>query len=358
MPGQHQGRGRGRLPGLLALGVLALLVGAPAARAEEAPAVHTLVVMPFEDRSPSPEWAWLGKGLAEMLTTDLSGSSRLVLLDRMRLEPLLSEMDLAAGGLVDPDTAARLGRLLAADRVLFGSYEKDGDSLRIVAYLFNLGTQEVLRVERVQGAPGDVFALEKRLVRQVLQRLDVPLSDEERGRVERVATDSLPAFEHFSRGLGRFDRGEWFEAWVEFRLAARADPGYLDARARLAELYGDLGQPQHALVEYRRLTDADAGNALPEVIYYRMGRLLEGPLGDPRAAATAYERVLARHPDYAEPFDIHRPDGVTELMYERFQADLRDSDGNLVNPKDAEWRRGAGARRTPTRRSRRRTRPA
>jgi len=280
------------------------LAGSPRAAENTAPAqtVTTIAVMDFDNRSSSGEWGWLSKGLADMVVTDLSASSSLVVLERERLTEILRELDLGATGLVDASRAARVGEIARVDRVLFGSFLKDGDTLKIEAHLLDLKTQELLRVEWVEGRADEVFKLEKQLVEQILARLDVPLTEEERHSLDYVPTDSIPAFEHYSRSLAYFDNGQWHEALLECRLAVSHDPQYLMAAVRLADLYRQLDQPEHAVVEYRRLIEADRENVLPESMYYNMGRLLE-ELGEHAQALEAYERVLVRHPDYTTIFD-------------------------------------------------------
>jgi len=135
-------------------------------------------------------------------------------------------------------------------------------------------------------------------VHQILERLDVPLTEAERKSIEYVPTDSIPAFEHYSLSLDHFDTGDWHRALLECRLAVRADADFLKAKARLADLYCDLGEPDHALIEYRKLIEADQENLLPESVYYKMGRLLEDSFGDDAGAAAVYEKIVARHPEY------------------------------------------------------------
>ena len=288
-----------------ALCALGAAVGAPV-DAGTAP-VRTLAVMDFDNRSPSGEWSWLGKGLADMLITDLAGSRQLVIVEREKLHDLTRELDLGQKGLVDRTTAARVGQLAAVDWVLFGSYLKEGDDLKVEAHLLDLKTQQLLRVEWVEGRAAEVFKLEKSLVRQLLERLHVPLTEAERRSIEYVPTDSIPAFEHYSRSLSAFDAGEWHGALLECRLAVKADRGFLKAAARLADVYAQLGEPEHALVEYRRLISADTENVLPEPVYYKMGRVLEDlPQGE-REATVVYRKIVDRHPEYGRPFDIRTP---------------------------------------------------
>ncbi len=268
--------------------------------------VKKLAVMNLDNRSSSAEWQWLSKGLADMIITDLSASERLMIVERERLNEIVAELQLIKTGMVDSSIANQVGRVAKVDWVLFGSFLKEGDQLKIEAHILDLKTQELLRVEWVEGPAEKASHLEKRLVLQLLERLDIPITEEERRSIMYVPTDSISALEHYCRHLDFFDNGQWFDALLECRLAVRQDAGFIKARARLAELYSEIGKPEHALVEYQDLVKADKDNTFPEYIYYRMGRLLENKSNDD-AAIVLYEKILSRHPEYNKPYDFTQP---------------------------------------------------
>ena len=62
-----------------------------------------------------------GSGLAEMLTTALINSGRFVILERKALGDIQAEQALAAGGSVDPASAAAAGKLLGAQALIRGA---------------------------------------------------------------------------------------------------------------------------------------------------------------------------------------------------------------------------------------------
>jgi len=51
-----------------------------AANQQQPAVVKTMAVMNFDNRSSTGQWQWLGKGLADMIITDLSASERLMFL--------------------------------------------------------------------------------------------------------------------------------------------------------------------------------------------------------------------------------------------------------------------------------------
>jgi TolB-like protein len=154
----------------------------------------TLAVLEFDNQSAQGEWQWLAKGLSDMLITDLSASYRLQVVDRDNISEIMRELELGKTGLIDAQGANRVGGIVKADWVLFGAFKKEGNRLTLLAQLSDVETKKLLRVEKVEGLAGDIFKLEKELVKKVLENLDVPLSDEERRSVEAITQIlSLPS---------------------------------------------------------------------------------------------------------------------------------------------------------------------
>ncbi len=293
--------------GVLAAGLAAVLVavvfgaaaGAVDAQGSAPPAeVKALAVMYFENRSPGAQWQWLSTGLADMLITDLGRSERLLVVERERLSEVLKELRLVQKGLIDPANAAKVGQITKVDWVLFGSFRKEGEHLTIEAHILEVKSGDLLRVEQVEGKPEDALALEKRLAEQLLARLDVPLSEEERRLLAYTPTDSLDAVAHYYQGIEAYESGDYHRALAEFRLAGRQDPGYVEARAQTAEMYFRIDEREHALVEYHRLTDADPEKVLPDFVYYGLGRVLEFGFQDYRGAIDTYRVMTNRRPEF------------------------------------------------------------
>jgi tetratricopeptide (TPR) repeat protein len=190
-----------------------------------------LGVLPFavsgdEDLRP------LSLGLANILTTDLGLIRRFRLVERVRLAAVLDELELARSGRVDPATAARLGRLTGAGRLVQGSLvEGEGGSLDLSAAVA-LSSGEILEPNRQRGDLERLLQLEKQLVIDIAGELGYQLTGAERQRVLENGTKSLTAFLAFSRGLEAEDRGDYAEAARWYGEAVDADPRFTEAREK------------------------------------------------------------------------------------------------------------------------------
>lgn len=84
-----------------------------------------VAVSRFEDRSGTG-YNHLGEGVADMLVTALVKSGKFSVLERQELEKVLDEQKLGESGLVTPETAPKLGKLLGVELLVVGSVSEFG----------------------------------------------------------------------------------------------------------------------------------------------------------------------------------------------------------------------------------------
>ncbi len=187
---------------------------------------HSLAVLPWAFVGSDSTLRPLERGIAHLLLTDLAKVSRLVLVERERVEVLLEEMEAGTSGRVDPATAVRSGRLLGAAHVLQGVVREtaDGRGVTLEAQVVRTRDGEVAATGRVSEGLPDLYAMEKAIVFQVIEQLGVPLSPAESREISERPRADLQAFLAFSRGLEAGDRGDWQAASAFFARAATRDP--------------------------------------------------------------------------------------------------------------------------------------
>lgn len=197
--------------------------------AREPPEPRTIAVLPLVVAGDTTYQA-LSRGLAELITTDLAYVRSLRLLERVQVGVLLDELRLSQSDRVDPGTAARVGRLLRAERMVQGTatFPRAGP-VELVASV--VGVTGVVRpVGAVRGPFKELLGLEKRVVLDVAAQLGIQLTEGERQRILRQGPRNLAAFLAYSRGLEAMDRGDYAAAARSFRAAVRADPSFQEAR--------------------------------------------------------------------------------------------------------------------------------
>lgn len=189
-------------------------------------------VLPFAYVGPDPQYAALGRGMAEVLSVDLATVGGLTVVERVRLDALLAEYDLARRGQLDPATVPRAGGLLRVDRLVGGQVTVTGSALRVDAAVWSTAP-DALADETAEGGLAEVFAVQRTVTRGVLEALGVTMSDGGSARLG-APTDDLQAFLLFSRGLLEEDDGHFLQASQLYAEALARDPSFLLAAQRRA----------------------------------------------------------------------------------------------------------------------------
>src|SRR5438093_552957 len=187
--------------------VLEFLTALEAPDAPAAEPKRSIVVLPFANLSPDPDNAYFADGLLEEVIADLSRVRALTVISRTSAVKLKeTDWDLR-----------RIGRELNVRYALEGSVRKAGSALRITAQLIDIDTDAHLWAEKYSGTVDDVFDLQERLSRQIVEALRITLSPpEDRELAQRPIAD-IRAFEYYQRA-----RQEYYRHTAEGMVAARA----------------------------------------------------------------------------------------------------------------------------------------
>ncbi len=197
---------------------------------------RTFAVLPFTVIARDTLLQPLGLAMSSLVVSDLAHASELQLVERMRLDAILAELDLVDAGLVDPRTAPRVGRLVGARRLLIGNISASPDStITLSARLVDViaGTVETLLTASAPLAR--VLDAEKALVMRIFEELGINLTAAERAEVEQRQTSNVGAMVAFGRGVDAEAHGDAREAVRRFEDAARLDAAFAMARTALAE---------------------------------------------------------------------------------------------------------------------------
>lgn len=200
------------------------------------PAPATVAVFPFLLQTQDSTLEPLGRALAEMLVTDLSQTERLTVLERLRVQMLINEIQLAENGLVDPATAARGGRLLGAGQIVQGSVAGSEEALQLNAAVVGVstGTPQV-QSARTSTALARLFDAEKSLALEIFRVLGIELTAAERERVNQRPTENVRALLAFGLGLEAEDVAAYSLASQYYNQAFSIDPTFALARDRAAD---------------------------------------------------------------------------------------------------------------------------
>jgi TolB-like protein len=199
------------------------------------PSPNSIAVLPWTYVGTNPDLKPLERGLAHLFLSDLAKLPRFTLLERERTQALIDELALAASARVAPATAARSGLLLGAEQVLSGAFrDTDNGTIRLDANVVRATTAEVRATGTASDRLEQLFAMEKSVLFDLLDRMAVSLTPAERRALAERPTADIQSFLAFSRGLDAEDRGDFGSATAFFDQAAARDPSFVAARQRAA----------------------------------------------------------------------------------------------------------------------------
>jgi len=136
-----------------------------------------------------------------------------------------------------PTKIQKVAAELGVRYVLEGSVRRQGDQVRINAQLIDARGGHHLWAERYDGALHDVFALQDKVIGQIVAALAVELTGEERARVAQVETADPRVYEAVLQGwehLRKETEQDTQQAIALFERAVELDPNYGRAYAALA----------------------------------------------------------------------------------------------------------------------------
>ena len=196
----------------------------------------TIAILYFDNSSNNAQLDPLKKGLADMLISDLSNLNMLRVVEREKLEEVMAELKLSSSKDFDPGTRQKLGKLLGAETILFGSYFEMIGQFRMDARIVKTETGEILKSEGVSGTTADFMKLEKQLVWKIARGLDVRFSDKEEAAIMASEQVSYQATLAYADGLELFDNGDKPGALVKFKEALELSPSFDRARTMVDRL--------------------------------------------------------------------------------------------------------------------------
>jgi serine/threonine-protein kinase len=196
--------------------------------------------MPFTNISQDVADDWIGTGIAETVTADLKVVPGVSVIGRERMYDALTHLRAGTLTAIDDRMAIDIGRALGAGWIVAGGYQRIGTVIRLTARLVSTATGVLARTIKVDGDLSELFALQDRVVAELVQWLD---PDAETSAVHPPVlndTTSVDAYEAYTRGMlnmRRATRESLERALYLFDRAVERDPQYALAWAALGETY-------------------------------------------------------------------------------------------------------------------------
>jgi len=203
---------------------------------EESPVVRTpsdrpsIAVLPFVDMSAQRDQDYFCDGIAEEIINALTRVEGLDVASRTSSFSF-------KGANIDIRT---IGRRIGVDAVMEGSVRKAEDRLRINAQIVSVADGYHIWSGQFDREVKDVFSIQEEIAQNIVEVMEVELSENEKRALEKSPTDDIDAYDFYLRGRSFFyqsKRISIYHAIDMFTHATDRDPGYALAYAGLADCY-------------------------------------------------------------------------------------------------------------------------
>lgn len=136
-----------------------------------------IAIAEFQNATGRQELAFMGNSVPAIITTDLSKTGLVTIVERRRINSIAEEQRLSLSGMVDERTAKEVGRLLGADYLVTGSVTKFGSDIRVDVTLIDITSGQVTGFSQVGKDENVIHSLSEYITKHLAGK-DTPLKVE------------------------------------------------------------------------------------------------------------------------------------------------------------------------------------
>jgi TolB-like protein len=176
----------------------------------------------------------LERGIAGLMISELAQNPAARLVEREQVQRLVDEQNLGAQGRVDPQTAAKVGKLVGARYVILGNFIDFYGDFRVDVRIVNTETSEIVKTESDRQQREHLFDIVRNVATRLMKDANLPAlqrgaSNEQRMN-RQVPTEALT---YYSRALLYQDRGQKDKAIEMYNRAITIFPDFAEAKEGL-----------------------------------------------------------------------------------------------------------------------------
>jgi tetratricopeptide (TPR) repeat protein len=238
-----------------------VLIGAAAASAQNntPPGRLRVAILGFANETGDSELSHWRYAIEGLLSNELREVKAIKL--GGGIEYARRQLGIDKNSLVTPEQARKMGELIEAQRVVWGSYRKQNGQWHARVRILNVASGKAS--DEFAVASANWFELRNRLTEQILHELGVKPSEQEQEKMEHRWTTSPEALEWYSRSCAYQDESKPFSEQEDCaRKAIAADPQFARAYLALsatAVMQGKFTQAEQAVLQALKLRPNFAG---------------------------------------------------------------------------------------------------
>ena len=211
-----------------------LLVAQQGGRQDTRPGI---AVMPFNNGGSygqgKEDFDALERGIAGMMISELSQNPAARVVERQEVQRLIEEQNLGAQGRVDPQTAAKVGKLVGARYVVLGTFIDFYGDFRVDVRLVNTETSEIVKTESERMQRDHMFDIIRNIAARLMKDANLPALQRQAGDQRMSRQIPTEALTYYSRALLYEDRGQKDKAVEMYNHAIDIFHDYAEAKEGL-----------------------------------------------------------------------------------------------------------------------------
>ncbi len=287
-------------------------------RIQDASFEKSIAVLPFKNDSNDSENTYFVNGLMEAVLNNLQKIENLRVVSRTSSEKYRDAKL----------SSAEISEELGVKYFVEGSGQKLGDEIILTIQLIEASSDKHLWSHRYARQATDIFSLQAEVAQDIAKEIEVIVTPEERGRIEKIPTANLTAYDYYLRGMDltkkkSFESLERAIEYFEKALAEDEDFPHAYAATAICNYYLDYFLAKKTRgPEIKTLADKalSLDPELPESLIAKGLFYLHD--GEYELAASYMERVLLYNPNSAvaynflsDIYNAYLPDTKKYLRY-------------------------------------------
>jgi DNA-binding winged helix-turn-helix (wHTH) protein/TolB-like protein len=212
---------------VLALAVATVVIFSIGSQGPSSAEPRRIAILYFQNVSQNPETDFLSFSLADAVVTRLGYVSSLVV-----------RPSFYGGRFKDKAVDVKVvAAELDVDTLLVGSFQKEGDDLRVTAQLIDVATEKMLWGDTIDLKYEKLSTVQDRLAEQIIDALHLNLSVAEQEQIKTDAPHDPLAYEYYLRSRYLLSTNKHSEALSLLERSVEMDPSYTLAWAYLGRAY-------------------------------------------------------------------------------------------------------------------------
>ncbi|MCX6302479.1 MAG: tetratricopeptide repeat protein, partial [Bacteroidia bacterium] len=194
----------------------------------------SIAVLPFALLSDEPDKQYLADGMMDAITLHLSKIKDLRVMSRTSVEQYRHPTK----------TTTAIGRELDVEYLLEGSFQKFGDSVRLIVQLIKTGKEGHVWANNYDRSWKSVFSVQSEVAQAIARELQAVITPEEKELIEKAPTTNLTAYEIYIKAneyLKEYEKTRNLDTYQNtislYRTSITIDSSFAKAYTGLAKAY-------------------------------------------------------------------------------------------------------------------------